>query len=140
MNANEIVQALREECEDCSEFSPTDKKCHGILYCPTRYAASLIESQAAKIAELNDFQNSQCAILLAKLNEAERRERALIDFAVRAERDYMECDKMFIHVGRLRQDAGYNAYLIDAQQSGEKPLTFEQWLRGPQAAGKEVEA
>ena len=52
MNANEIVQALREECEDCSEFSPTDKKCHGIYYCPTRYAAALIESQAAQLAKL----------------------------------------------------------------------------------------
>ena len=57
---------------------------------------------------------------------------ALRRFAVRTDRDYMECDKMFIHVGSLKQDTGYNAYLIDAKQSGAKPLTFEQWLLGIQ--------
>ena len=70
--------------------------------------------------------------LLAKLVSYQRREQALTAFAIRTERDYMECDKMFIHVGSLKQDTGYNAYLIDAKQSGARPLTFEQWLRGQQ--------
>jgi len=39
----------------------------------------MIESQAAEIKRLNDFQNSQCAKLLEKLNETERRERAAVE-------------------------------------------------------------
>lgn len=51
--------------------------------------------------------------------------QALVDFAIRADRDYMECDKMYIHTGSLRQETGYNKYLVHA---GYKPLTFEQWI------------
>ena len=90
MNANEIVKALHVLCgfdgKSCSgncAACPADqfRKEHPSGACDegTMTAAfALIESQAAKIAELNDFQNSQCAILLAKLNEAERRERAAV--------------------------------------------------------------
>lgn len=43
--------------------------------------------------------------------------------------DYMERDKMWIHVSRLKQDIGYTPYLFEAKAAGIIPLTFEQWLK-----------
>jgi hypothetical protein len=69
---------------------------------------------------------------IAELARVTAERDALREFAIRASRDFTECDKMFLHVGSLKQDSGYNAYMVDARQSGAVPLTFEQWLRGPE--------
>ena len=84
MNANEIVLALRicnnpksRRCSSCPVFSRYEHRiCKATV---DRAAAAMIESQAAEIKRLNDFQNSQCAKLLEKLNETERRERAAVE-------------------------------------------------------------
>ncbi|HWS31033.1 MAG TPA: hypothetical protein VN512_13085 [Clostridia bacterium] len=73
MNAEEIVKQLRHIAADY----PHSEMIRDIALFDN--AADLIESQAAKIAELNDFQNSQCAKLLEKLGAAERRERAAVE-------------------------------------------------------------
>lgn len=78
MNTNEIVRALRicnnpkgHRCSECPVFSRYEYRvCKATV---DRTAAALIESQAAKITELNDFENSQCAKLLEELNATERR-------------------------------------------------------------------
>ena len=80
MNIDELVGALRN-CSNPATRKPDCDNCplFGERLCVKKMlegAADLIESQAAKIAELNDFQNSQCAELLEKLGKAERRERA----------------------------------------------------------------
>lgn len=64
--------------------------------------------------------------------------KALSDFVINADRDHMECDKMFLHLNRLKFDTGYGTYLIDAEQSGATPLTFEEWLRGQVNADKKT--
>lgn len=65
----------------------------------------------------------------AKLADVTAERDALLDFAIKADMDYMECDKMFIHVGYLKQRTGYYAYVVDAKQCGAYPMTFEQWLK-----------
>ena len=58
----------------------------------------------------------------------EYKRRALIEFSVRAARDFTESDKMFMHMDYLKQKIGYNAYLVKAKQDSIEPLTFEKWL------------
>ena len=69
-----------------------------------------------------------------------KRCEAAEELAVSVDRDYTERDKMYMHLGRHKQDVGYNAYLIDAKQSGSKPLTLEQYLRGPQEGETDEQA
>jgi len=66
-NADEIVRALRDDCEDCPEFGKTDKKCHGLYYCPNRDAAALIERMQDQL-----LQNTQ------QLAASQARERAAV--------------------------------------------------------------
>lgn len=75
MNADEIVKALRI----CARTSPCPHDCPraGVGNDGAECARQLMETAAAKIAELNDFEQSQCAKLLAQLNESQRRERAM---------------------------------------------------------------
>ena len=54
MEREEIVMALRGECDDCSGLSDDGCRCDLPIYCPNRDAADLIEQQATRIAELED--------------------------------------------------------------------------------------
>ena len=70
--------------------------------------------------------------IMEELEQVKVERDALREFAIRANSDYMECDKMFIHIGRLKQQIGYNKYLIETKRSGINPMTFEQYLYGIQ--------
>ena len=77
-------------------------------------------------AQANEFQGSQCAILLAKLNEAERRERAAVE-------DMTE-------MANLSEDAELCEFCKwygddDCQHPTGGPHCFD-W-RGPQEAGNQ---
>ncbi|WP_312942875.1 hypothetical protein [Oscillibacter sp.] len=52
-NSDEIIRALRKDCSECSERSWCDHGTNAIgYYCPSMDAADRLESQQARIAEL----------------------------------------------------------------------------------------
>lgn len=145
-------------CSECPIFSRYEHRtCKATV---DKAAADLIESLQAELARVtkirNDYATAARAIALwlddfcdrtlpyskmiaeaarradAALKESQRREKAMVEFAISAERDFTDCDKMFIHIEKLQQETGYKSRLIDTKQR----LTFEQYLRGPQDASQ----
>lgn len=53
MEIEKLIEALRGECEDCSECGVSDKKCHSLYYCPNRDAADALEQMQAQLADRN---------------------------------------------------------------------------------------
>lgn len=71
MEAEEMVSTLRESAN--GNFTLTGKAC-GIIVNP-----ELLKAAADIIEQLNDFQNSQCCLLLERLDESQRREQAAVE-------------------------------------------------------------
>ena len=126
MNADEIVKALRGECEDCSECAVEDKNCRAIYYCPNRDAASLIESLQAQLKDVTatlgqtwEWDMYKCANreidrLRRELAASQRREKAAVEFI----------NWFHSEFGRYMPAVYYDK--------------FDKW-RGPQEAGKGIE-
>lgn len=74
LNADEIVKALRI----CARTTPCPHACprYELGNDGEECARQLMEAAAAKV---NDFEQSQCAKLLAKLNECQRRKLVAIE-------------------------------------------------------------
>ena len=119
------IQAIRERCEGSEIWLDKLKN-----YINTS-ALECLKGSIDYIPALLDL-IAEKDKRIAELARVTAERDALREFAIRASRDFTECDKMFLHVGSLKQDSGYNAYMVDARQSGAVPLTFEQWLRGPE--------
>lgn len=153
MNADEIVRALR--CSDVPDepdgMGCSNKKCRYRDVDGACDIVSMCNDAADKITELNDFQNSQCAKLLARiaeleaqLAESQRRERAAVEdlngtgacFTCKHfRRNGGDC----FGAGRCRLDGieiwpcnEPGVYRVEVPDDGRK--TYE-W-RGPQEAGK----
>lgn len=147
MKPNEIAMKLRASAERGTDNPMMPKRIMLLddAACIERLQAELEESKKdvdlfrdtlVEQGETIAGYASQINRLKAKLSESQRRERAAVEFAVRADRDYTECDKMFLHLEHLKQRVGYSAYLVDAKQSGAIPLTFAEYLRGPSETGE----
>ncbi|NLO32700.1 MAG: hypothetical protein GX117_04995 [Candidatus Hydrogenedentes bacterium] len=110
MNAKEIVRALRccsnvdtrkPDCENCPLFST--RLCVKIML---EGAADLIESLQAELDKLNDFEQGQCAKLLAQLTERDegikRLQRELTSLAIESLDRVRELAKLEAEVIAMR--------------------------------------
>jgi hypothetical protein len=140
MNADEIVKALRGECEDCSECAVEDKNCRAIYYCPNRDAASLIESLQAQLKDVTatlgqtwEWDMYKCANreidrLRRELAASQRREKAAVE-DLKTVMPYWCCKN------KSKEHCPVSSFngMIDCAYCGDW-----EW-RGPQGSGKGIE-
>ena len=141
MNADEIVKALRSYASDCGD----DDACS---QCTFAWMCEKLDGNAPKIIadlieRLNDFEHSQCAVLLARIAELEAQLAASQHREQAAVHDIMCRDHCDVCVSGKERDNECKNADYDCQTCKSETCTCRecrdedhwQW-RGPHEAGK----
>lgn len=114
-------------CRNCGRILTDEEIRQSLEDTAITAAASSPQSAEWMIRELK----AEIARLIAQRDAA-------FEFAISTDRDLIEWDKMFLHINRLKQVVGYNAYLVEVSRSIVKPMTFEEYLKDLQGENRRV--